>query len=327
MKKNIAIIMGGFSSEWKISLKSGNVVHQYLDKAQFNSYRIHILKDKWVYVDENQIEYPVNKNDFSVTIDKDIIYFDCVFNAIHGSPGEDGHMQAYFKLLGIPQTSCDHYQAALTFNKRDLLSVLKPYGIPSATSYYLNFGDFVNEDEIINKVGLPCFVKANKAGSSFGVSKVYEKKELKSAIETAYKEDDEIIIESFLDGIEVSVGVIKYKGETKVLPITEIVSENDFFDYQAKYEGKSKEITPARISATQEKKVRFMAQRAYDVLKMKGFSRSEFIFVGEEPYMLEMNTTPGLTTESILPQQAQVAGISLSELFGNAIDEALHENT
>lgn len=326
MKKNVAIIMGGYSSEYKISLKSGNVVHTYLDKDRFNSYRIHILKEKWVYVDENDCEHQVNRHDFSVTIKGELVKFDCVFNAIHGSPGEDGYMQAYFKLLGIKQTSCDYYQAALTFNKRDLLSVLKPYGIRSAASYYLNLGDPINEDEIIKSVGLPCFVKANKAGSSFGVSKVYTKKDLKPAIETAYKEDDEIIIEAFLDGIEVSVGVIKYKGQTKVLPITEIVSENDFFDYQAKYEGKSTEITPARINTEQEKKVRFMAQRAYDILKMKGFSRSEFIFVGDEPYMLEMNTTPGLTTESILPQQAQAAGISLSNLFGSAIDEALKEN-
>ncbi len=326
MKKNIAIIMGGYSSEYKISLKSGNVVHAYLDKDKFNSYRIHILKEKWVYVDEDEQEYSVNKHDFSVLVKSRLITFDCVFNAIHGSPGEDGYIQAYFKLLAIPQTSCDHYQAALTFNKRDLLSVLKPYGVQCATSYYLNLGDAINEDEIIKTVGLPCFVKANKAGSSFGVSKVYEKKDLKTAIENAYKEDDEIIVEAFLDGIEVSVGVIKYKGKTKVLPITEIVSENDFFDYEAKYEGKSKEITPARINTKQEEKVKFLAQRAYDVLKMKGFSRSEFIFVGDEPYMLEMNTTPGLTTESILPQQAQVAGISLTELFGNAINEALKEN-
>lgn len=318
--------MGGYSSEYNISIKSGNVVHAYLDKDRFNSYRVKILKDKWVYWDENDKEHPINKHNFSVSIAGQTLTFDCVFNAIHGSPGEDGYMQAYLKLLGIPQTSCGSYQAALTFNKRDLLSALKPYGIKSATSYYLNLGDPIDEQQIVEKVGLPCFVKANKAGSSFGVSKLYKKEGLREAIELAYKEDDEIIIESFLDGIEVSVGVIKYKGVTTVLPITEIVSENDFFDYQAKYEGKSKEITPARISATQEQRVREKAKRAYDVLKMKGFSRSEFIFVGDEPYMLEMNTTPGLTTESILPQQAQVAGISMSELFANAIDEALKEN-
>lgn len=317
--------MGGYSSEYKISLKSGGVVNKYLDKDKFNPYPIQINKDKWVHIDENQNEYPINRNDFTLDMPQGKVVFDCVFNAIHGTPGEDGLMQGYFKLMGIPQTSCDYYQAALTFNKRDLLSVLKPYGIKSAISYYLNLGDPVNEEEIVKKVGLPCFVKANKAGSSFGISKVYNQEDLAEAIEKAYREDDEIIIESFLNGTEVSVGVITYKGETKVLPITEIVTENDFFDYEAKYEGKSKEITPARISKEQEEKVTEAAKRAYEVLKMKGFSRSEFIFVGEKPFMLEMNTTPGLTEESILPQQARAAGITLPELFESAIMEALIE--
>ncbi|NJB70695.1 D-alanine-D-alanine ligase [Saonia flava] len=323
MKKNVAIIMGGYSSEYKISLKSGNVVYQYLDKEKFNAFRIHILKEKWVYVDANESEFPINKHDFSVDINGNKQVFDCVFNAIHGTPGENGLMQAYFELLGIPQTSCDHYQSALTFNKRDLLSTLKPYGIKSAESYYINLGDKIDSNEIVKKVGLPCFVKANKAGSSFGISKVYKKEELNTAIDKAFNEDDEIIIESFLDGIEVSVGVITYQGITKVLPITEIVSENDFFDYEAKYEGKSHEITPARISKEQKENVTEIAKKAYEVIKMKGYSRSEFIFIGNEPFMLEMNTTPGLTTESILPQQAKEAGIGLSELFGSAIDEAL----
>lgn len=326
MKKKIAIIMGGYSSEYKISLKSGNVVHSYLDKSQFDSYRIHIFKDKWVYVDEDETEFEVNKHDFSITPKGQKITFDCVFNAIHGTPGEDGLLQAYFELLKIPQTSCNYYQAALTFSKRDLLSVLKPYGIKSAPSYYLNMGDEIDVNAIVAKVGLPCFVKANKAGSSFGISKVYEKEALQTAIDLAYQEDNEIIIEAFLEGTEVSVGVIKYKGETKVLPITEIVTDNDFFDYEAKYEGKSQEITPARISSEQAKKVSEIAKHAYEVLKMNGFSRSEFIFVNDEPYMLEMNTTPGLTTESILPQQAKIAGISLTELFGNAIMEVLPKN-
>ncbi|QLG44271.1 D-alanine--D-alanine ligase [Costertonia aggregata] len=325
MKKNIAIIMGGYSSEYKISLNSGNVVYNYLDPTKFNLFRIHVFKEKWAYVDENNMETPVNKNDFSIEIDGKKIIFDCVFNAIHGTPGEDGLMQAYLELLNIPQTSCNYYQAALTFNKRDLLSVLKPYGIRSAASYYLNWGDAIDEDKIIDTVGLPCFVKANKAGSSFGISKVYEKEKLRAAIEDAYKEDDEIIIEAFLDGTEVSVGVIKYDGKTTVLPVTEIVTENDFFDYEAKYEGKSQEITPARISDTQKNKVSELAKKAYDVLKMKGFSRSEFIFVNDEPFMLEMNTTPGLTTESILPQQAKEAGISLSQLFESAVQEALNK--
>ena len=323
--KNIAIIMGGYSSEYKISLISGNVVYQFLDKTKYNAFQIHILKEKWVYVDDNDDEFQIDKNDFSVTVSGNKITFDCVFNAIHGTPGEDGLMQAYFELLNISQTSCDYYQAALTFNKRDLLSVLKPYGIKTATSYYLNKGDAINTDEIVAKVGLPCFVKPNKAGSSFGISKVKTAAELPTAIEVAYREDNEIIIESFLDGTEVSVGVINYKGIITVLPITEIVSENDFFDYEAKYLGKSQEITPARISDEMTQKVSELAKRAYEVLKMKGFSRSEFIIVDGEPFMLEMNTIPGLTTESLIPQQAKAAGISLEDLFTNAIELASPE--
>lgn len=323
MKKNIAIIMGGYSSEYEISIKSGNVVYNYLDKEKFNAYRIIISKEKWVYLDKDENETIVNRHDFSIKIQNRILTFDCVFNAIHGSPGEDGLMQAYFALLEIPQTSCSHYQAALTFNKRDLLSTLKPYGIKAANSYYLNLDDTIDHLAIVEKVGLPCFVKANKAGSSFGISKVYEKIDLQAAIDKAFLEDDEIIIESFLNGKEVSVGVITFKGETMVLPLTEIITDNDFFDYEAKYEGKSKEITPARLNKTQEENIRYQAKKAYEVLKMKGFSRSEFIFIDNEPYMLEMNTTPGLTEESILPQQAQIAGIRLPELFENAINEAL----
>jgi len=323
MKKNIAIIMGGYSSEYEISLKSGNVVFETLDPSKYHAYRIHIFKDKWVYVDIENNEYPVDKNDFSVIVNTSKITFDCVFNAIHGSPGEDGFMQAYFKLINIPQTSCNMYQASLTFNKRDCLSVLKPYGIKTAESYYINLGDSIDEEAIIKKVGLPCFVKANKAGSSFGITKVYKKEDLQHAIDVAFKEDDEIIIESFLDGTEVSVGVISYKGKTTVLPITEIVPNNDFFDYKAKYLGESQEITPARITKEQEHKVNSIAKKVYEILKMTGFSRSEYIFKDGEPHLLEVNTIPGLTRESILPQQAAAAGISLSDLFDNAIEEAL----
>lgn len=324
MKKNIAIIMGGYSSEYEISIKSGNVVYQSLDKELYNAFKVHIFKDKWVYVDENDNEYPIDKNDFSVTINNNKITFDCVFNAIHGTPGEDGYMQAYFELLNLPHTSCGMYQAILTFNKRDCLTVLKSYGIKAAESYYLNLDDAINEDEIITKVGLPCFVKANKAGSSFGITKVYKKEELQNAIDASFKEDDEIIIESFLDGTEVSVGVITYKGKTKVLPITEIVSNNDFFDYKAKYLGESQEITPARISDVMKEKVSTIAKQVYEILKIEGFSRSEYIFKNGEPHLLEVNTVPGFTKESILPQQAIAAGISLTDLFGNAIEEALN---
>ena len=318
--------MGGFSSESAISLKSGQVVFERLPKDLYNVYRIEIKREKWVYIDPKNQEFPVNVSDFSVEIEQKKIHFDCIFNAIHGAPGEDGFIQAYFDLLKIPQTSCGMYQAALTFNKRDCLNVLKAYDIPTAVSYALNKGDEVNEKEIIDCVGLPCFVKANRAGSSFGVTKVYKSEGLQSAIDSAFEQDDELIIEAFLEGTEVSVGVLNYKGKVRVLPITEIVSENDFFDYEAKYLGKSVEITPARISKTQEMNVKAMALNIYDILKMKGFSRSEFIFKGDIPYFLEINTVPGLTIESILPKQAACAGISLSELFSNAIEMAVAKN-
>jgi D-alanine-D-alanine ligase len=211
MKKNIAIIMGGYSSEYLISLKSGSIVYDSLPKTSYNAYCIHIFKDKWVYISDDLKEYPVNKADFSVLVEGSKLNFDCVFNAIHGSPGEDGIMQAYFELLSIPHTSCDMYQAALTFNKRDCLSVLKPYGILMADSYFLNSGDPVDATAIENAVGFPCFVKANKAGSSFGVTKVYSKADLPSAIATAFKEDDELIIESFLQRYPLGLFVIKEK--------------------------------------------------------------------------------------------------------------------
>ena len=325
MKKNIAIVMGGYSSEVNISLKSGNVVYNHLDREKYALFRVHILKDKWVALDDFETEYPILKNDFSFILNDEKIMFDCVFNAIHGVPGENGMLLAYFKLLNLKHTSAPFYQMALTFNKRDTLSVLKESGIKTAISIYLNKGDDIDLNQIINKVGLPCFVKPNNAGSSYGISKAHTKEEILPAIEKAYKEDSEILIESFLDGTEVSVGVIQYKGEIKVLPITEIVTENDFFDYEAKYEGKSKEITPARISEKQKVNIEETAKKVYSLLNMSGFSRSEFILVDDEPYFLEINTVPGLTEESILPQQSLLAGISLRELFDTAIEDYLNK--
>jgi len=314
--------MGGFSSEVNISLKSGAVVYKKLNREKYNPFQIHILKEKWVVI-VDEFEYPIDKNDFSVTLGGTKITFDCVFNAIHGAPGENGELLAYFQLLGIKHTSAPFYQMALTFNKRDCLSVVKHYGIPTANSVYLNKGDFVNTDTIIAKVGLPCFIKPNNAGSSFGISKAYSAEEIILGIEKAYKEDSEILIESFLDGREVSVGVIQYKGEIKVLPITEITTENDFFDYEAKYEGKSDEITPAQLPEDVAQRIRTVAKKVYTVLNMSGFSRSEYILVNGEPHFLEMNTVPGLTGESLLPQQANEANIDLSDLFDNAIESVL----
>jgi len=323
MQKNIAIVMGGYSSEVEISLKSGEVVFNSLDANKYALYKVYILKEKWVVI-HNKKEYQIIKDDFSVIIDEEHIQFDCVFNAIHGDPGENGVLIAYFDLIGKNHTSAPFYQMALAFNKRDTLSVVKEYGIPTATSFYMHQRDEIVTDKIIKKVGLPCFVKPNRAGSSFGISKVYEEENLKAAIEKACQEDEEILIESFLDGTEVSVGVIEYQGKLTVLPITEIVSENDFFDYEAKYEGKSQEITPARISAAEKEKVVSLATKVYQVLNMKGFSRSEFIIVDGAPYFLEINTVPGMTEESLLPQQAKEASISLADLFDNAIQMALN---
>jgi D-alanine-D-alanine ligase len=324
MKKNIAIIMGGYSSEVHISIKSGNVVYNYLNKEKYTPFRVLILKEKWVVLDAAENEYLIDKNDFSFVLDGKHVVFDCVFNAIHGAPGENGQILAYLDLINLKHTSAPFYQMALTFNKRDTLSVLKTFGIKAATSMYLNKGDVIQIDQIIEKVGLPCFIKPNNAGSSYGISKAHAHKDILPAIAIALKEDSEILIESFLDGTEVSVGIIQYKGKTKVLPITEIVSENDFFDYQAKYEGKSQEVTPARISNAQQKKLEETAKKIYKILNISGFSRAEFIFVDEEPYFLEINTVPGFTEESILPQQAKAAGISLEALFENAIETALN---
>ncbi len=323
MKKNIAILMGGYSSEFDISIQSGNVVYKHIDRDTYTPYRVHITKDGWFHVDDNDKKHPIDKNDFSLTLNNSRITFDAAFNIVHGTPGEDGLLQAYFELINIPQTACDFYQAALTFNKRDCISALQPYGIPTATNFFLNKGDTIDPKAILDTVGLPCFVKANKAGSSYGVSKVKTETELLPAIDIAYKEDDEIIIESFLSGTEVSVGVITYKGKDTVLPITEIVSENEFFDYEAKYLGKSQEITPARLSEEDTKKVQDLALRIYQILKMKGFSRSEYIFHNGEPHFVEMNTNPGFSEASILPQQALAAGISLKDLLTNTIEEAI----
>lgn len=319
----VAIVMAGFSSEAEISKKSGQVVFKHLDRKKYEPYRIHILPEKWVCITEDEKEIPVDKNDFSVQIDGKKVTFDVVFNAIHGSPGEDGKLAGYFELIGMPQTACDSYTSALTFNKRDMLSVLKPYGIKMAVSYYLNQGDPIMEEEIVKKVGLPCFVKPNRSGSSFGISKVKEMSELLPAIEKAFAEDNQVIIESFLEGREVSVGVFRTQNEVKVLPITEIISENEFFDYEAKYLGQSKEITPADLSDSLRKKIEDVAEKVYRILNIQGFSRSEFILVDDVPFLLESNTIPGLTEASLLPQQAAAAGISLLELFDFALQTAL----
>ena len=324
MKRNIAVLMGGFSSEKDISIKSGNVIYDNIDRESYIAYKIIISKEKWVYVDDNDVEFKVSKDDFSIEVDKIKINFDVAFIVIHGSPGEDGLLQSYFELLGVPFTGCDSYTSSITFNKRDCISILQKHDIQSAKSIHLNIGDAINENEIIAELGIPCFVKANKSGSSFGVYKVHDRKDLISSINNSFKIDNEVLIESFLDGIEVSVGVMNYKNEIKVLGITQLITDNDFFDYSAKYEGKSKEITPANISELQKSNVTKIAKKIYKKLGIKGFSRSEFIFIGDTPFFIEINSIPGMTNDSILPKQAENSGISLKDICSEVIEQAIN---
>ncbi len=326
MKKNIAVVMGGYSDEYKVSLKSGQLIFDSLDRENYNVYKVVILKDEWYFLDENGQKKPINKADFSADLGNgESLKFDTCFNIIHGTPGENGILQAYWDAVGQKYTGCDFYQSALTFNKKDTLAVLSKYGIPSAKSIYLRKGEEISDDEIVAELGLPVFVKPNQSGSSLGISKVKEKSELKTAIEFAYKEDDEILIESALNGTEVSVGVLDYKGEVIVLGITEIIPDKEFFDYEAKYEGASQEITPARIDDETRKKVEEISIKAYKSLGMSGFSRSEFIIVDGIPYLLEMNTNPGFSPASILPQQAKIYGISIKDLCGSEVEKALRK--
>ena len=323
-KKNVAVVMGGFSDEYKVSLKSGQLIYDSLDRDLYNVYKVVVLKEEWYFLNENEEKLPINKGDFSVTLsDGGILKFDVCFNIIHGAPGENGELQGYWNAIGQKYTGCDFYKSALTFNKKDTLAVLAKYGIPSAKSFYLRKGENINEEKIVEELGLPLFVKPNQSGSSLGISKVKAKSELAAAIEFAFKEDDEILIESFLNGMEVSVGVIDYKGETIVLGITEIVPHKEFFDYEAKYEGASEEITPARLDDETRYKVEKIAKHAYESLGMSGFSRSEYIIMDGTPYMLEINTNPGFSPASILPQQAKIYGISIKDLCGNEVEKAL----
>ncbi len=323
-KKNVAVVMGGYSDEYKVSLKSGQLIYDSLDRDLYNVYKVVILKEEWCFVDDRDQNLPINKADFSVTMESDFkVKFDVCFNIIHGKPGENGELQAYWDTIGQKYTGCGFYQSALTFNKKDTLAVLSKYGIPSAKSVYLRKGDDFNADQIMEELELPLFVKPNQSGSSLGITKVKDKSEFPKAVDFAFAEDDEILIESFLNGMEVSVGVVDFNGETIVLGITEIVPHKEFFDYEAKYEGASEEITPARIDEETRIKVEEIAKKAYNSLGMSGFSRSEFIIMNGIPYMLEMNTNPGFSPASILPQQAKIYGISIKDLCGNEVEKAL----
>jgi D-alanine-D-alanine ligase len=319
----VAVVMGGYSGECGVSLRSGQLILNNLNRNKYEVFEVHILNEGWFLV-EGENKFPINRGDFSVEKNGETLHFDVIANIIHGTPGEDGQLQAYWKLLGIPYTGCDFYQSALTFNKRDTLSVLAKFNIPKAKSVYTFKKETIDKDAIIAELGLPLFVKANQSGSSLGVSKVNRPEDFEKALQTAFEVDENILIESFLNGREFSVGVLKLNGKTTVLGITEIIPENDFFDYEAKYLGKSKEVTPAQVDAEIEQKLIQTTAKVYDILGMTGFSRVDFIVMNGEPYFIEINTNPGLSPQSIFPQQVAYRGLNFSDLLDSEIQLALN---
>ena len=325
-RKKVGIVSGGFTSEYNISILSGKTVFEELDRELWEVYLITINKSEWKAEDDQNNIYEVNKGDFTLQNNETIVKLDVIFNAVHGAPGENGQLAALWELLRIPFSSCDSYTAGLTYNKRDCLSVLRELKVPTAKYFSINEGTAINEDLILATVELPCFVKANRAGSSLGIYKVTTKKELIPSLEKAFEEDSQVIIESALEGREVSVGVAAFRGGIHVLPITEIVTDNIFFDYAAKYEGKSKEITPAKIPDKWKELVEHWAKSIYISLDLKGVVRSEFIFVNGIPHLLEVNTVPGITRKSIIPKQVEAMGIKLSQFFSYLLSQTLAKN-
>ncbi len=323
MKKNIAVVTGGYSGEAVISLKSAEVVIKYLDPEKYNCYKIILTKEKWVLSAEGK-ETPVDKNDFSVMVGGKKIKFNCVFMALHGTPGEDGKLQGYFDMIGMPYTSCGVTVSALTFNKAFTVATLSRLGVNTANSVVVSLKDKMTADDILSKVNLPCFVKPNEGGSSLGASKVKHREELIPAMEKALKVGEEAIVEEFIEGRELTCGVIRYKGKVKALAISEVVCAKEVFDFEAKYIDKStEEITPARIPLSIEAECKNLSEYIFNALGCKGMIRIDYILKNNKLYLLEVNSIPGLTERSFVPQQAEYAGISRKELFGNAIEEAL----
>lgn len=318
--KNIAILMGGYSSEFEISLASGNVVYDILKKnKKFNFYKIVISVDKWYHIDINNSIYDIDKKNFTLIKNNKIIKFDLVFNTIHGIPGENGEIQMYLDKLKIPQTSSKSEVAKLTFNKNDCKNKLKKINIITPKSFLLNIKDKINIENILDEIKMPFFIKPNKGGSSYGISRIDKEKNIINGLKKCFKEDDEALIEEEIIGREISVGVVNINNKVIALPPTEIISYNTFFDYKAKYEGESDEITPAHITKNEEIMIKKISIEIYNFLKLSGFSRSDFILKNNIFYFLEVNTNPGLTKESILPQQARAANIDLYKLFNSLL--------
>ena len=314
--------MGGYSEEFEISIKSGNNIFQNIDTKLFNPYKVIIEKNNW-RVKYNGIEYSVDETDFSFKIDKNKIEFDVVFNIIHGTPGEDGLIQKYFDGINMPYTGPNANNAKITFNKNECIDFAKNLGLSCAKSIFIS-NNQIFDFEVFNKMKFPLFVKTNNSGSSFGVTKVNDKHELKKNIENLLGSGNGILIEEYLNGTEVSVGLMKYEDEIKVFGITEIITENDFFDYEAKYMGKSSEITPARIPNEISIIVKTSAKLIYENLKLSGFARIDFIIVDDIPYFLELNSIPGMSDESIFPKQVRLSNLMLKDLVSYMISNALN---
>jgi D-alanine-D-alanine ligase len=326
MKKHIAVVMGGTTSEHAISIKSGTVVINNIPNDIFDVKPVIISDEKWTVKHKGKV-LVLNQTDFSYQYENQKYVFDAVFIAVHGAPGENGVLQKVLDQAKVPYTGCSAAVSELTYSKHRTLEKLRPHGIAMAKNTIIDSNSNWNSTTLAASIGLPCFVKANKAGSSFGVVKVNKLEEMSAAIRTALAEDDEVLIESYLSGTEVSIGVIEYQGKVQVLAPTEIITHSDFFDYAAKYEGNSEEITPARLSPVQLQNLNAAAQKIFNILGVKGISRSDFIFMGDTPYFLELNSIPGLTAQSLLPMQAKHAGIALGDLIVDMINSCLKNNT
>lgn len=323
--KHIAIVAGGDSSEVVVSLKSAQGIKSFIDQNVYKTTIVTIIGDEWNAVVSETEKYPIDKNDFSFVQDGVKQTFDFAYITIHGTPGENGILQGYFDLIGLKYSCCGVLAASLTFNKFVCNRYLQAFGANIAKSVLLRQGDAYQTDEILATVGLPCFVKSNVGGSSFGVTKVKEVSQLNDAIAIAFKEGAEVIIESFLQGTEITCGMYKTHNKTVVFPITEVVSENDFFDYDAKYNGQVKEITPARISDELTTEVQRQTAKYYDILGCKGIVRIDYIISPDGvPHVLEANTTPGMTPTSFIPQQVRAAGLDIKDVMADIIESELN---
>lgn len=328
MKKNIALVTGGYSGESVISYKSAATISKHLDRNRYNVFVIDINRDGWVY-DKGDGQRPeVDKNDFSVTVDGKKITFDAAFIGMHGTPGEDGKLQGYFDTLGIPYTSCDAATSALTFNKRYTVAVAAMAGIAVAKSMHLFKSGMYSATEIAEQLKFPVFVKPNNGGSSIGMSKVSEPGDLDAAIRKAFAEDDQVLVEEMIAGREFTIGVYRSQGKIIPLPITEVIPKKDFFDYEAKYEGASTEVTPAQVSEEVAKAIRDAARLVYRIFNCRGVIRIDFIYNENDgrPYMLEINTVPGQSEASIVPQQVRAAGMDLTTFYTALLEEALNQH-